>query len=114
MSKTILLAGAALLATAVAIGAFGAHGLKPILTEEMMQVYKTGVEYHFYHALGLLLLGVISLSLPLKLLNWSALFLGIGILCISFVVLFFWHDVGKGLIPYLKLYLVVLFCTGIV
>lgn len=83
MSKTIIIAAAALLATAVAIGAFGAHGLKPMLTEEMMQVYKTGVEYHFYHALGLLLVGAISLSLPLKLLNWSALFLGIGILLFS-------------------------------
>lgn len=83
MGKSILLTGAAFLAGAVAIGAFGAHGLKSILTEELMQVYKTGVEYHFYHALGLLLVGVISLNKPSRALNWSALFLVIGIMLFS-------------------------------
>ena len=56
MSKTILMTAAVLMALAVAIGAFGAHGLKVHLSVEMLQIYKTGVEYHFYHALGLFLL----------------------------------------------------------
>ena len=64
MSKPILMTASVLLALAVAIGAFGAHGLKAHLSSEMLQTYKTGVEYHFYHALGLLLIGVLSISFP--------------------------------------------------
>jgi len=72
-----------LLALAVAIGAFGAHGLKAHLSTEMLQTYKTGVEYHFYHALGLLLIGILSISFPSSLLNWSAILLAIGIILFS-------------------------------
>ena len=83
MSKTILMSGAAFLVLAVILGAFGAHGLKPKLTEDLMQAYKTGVEYHFYHGLGLLLLGILCMSMPSGLLNWAAFFLGLGILLFS-------------------------------
>ncbi len=83
MTKTILFSASILLALAVAIGAFGAHGLKAHLSNEMMQIYKTGVEYHFYHALGLLLIGVLSVSFPSGLLNWSAILLTIGIILFS-------------------------------
>lgn len=83
MSKTILLTASVVLTLAVIIGAFGAHGLKSHLTNEMLQVYKTGVEYHFYHALGLLLIGVLSVSIPSGLLNWSAIFLTLGIVLFS-------------------------------
>jgi len=83
MSKTILMTASAVLALAVIVGAFGAHGLKSHLSNEMMQVYKTGVEYHFYHALGLLFIGVLSVSMPSGLLNWSAFFLTLGIILFS-------------------------------
>jgi len=83
MNKPIIKTASILLAAAVAIGAFGAHGLKSELSEEMMQIYKTGVEYHFYHALGLLLTGVLSLSIQSKLLKWSAIFLATGIVLFS-------------------------------
>lgn len=83
MSKTILLTASVVLTLVVIIGAFGAHGLKSHVTNEMMQVYKTGVEYHFYHALGLLLIGVLSVSMPSSLLNWSAIFLTFGIVLFS-------------------------------
>ena len=83
MSKTILLLGSAFLVLAVVLGAFGAHALKTRLSDEMLQVYKTGVEYHFYHALGLLLLGVLSLYLPSGLINWSALSLSLGVILFS-------------------------------
>lgn len=42
---------------AVALGAFAAHGLKSRLAPDMMAVFETGVRYHVYHALALLLLG---------------------------------------------------------
>lgn len=83
MSKTILMTASVLLTLAVVIGAFGAHGLKAHISNEMMQIYKTGVEYHFYHALGLLLIGVLSISMPSGLLNWSAILLSIGIILFS-------------------------------
>ncbi|NQU55321.1 MAG: DUF423 domain-containing protein [Bacteroidetes bacterium] len=83
MSKIILMTASALLVLAVAIGAFGAHGLKSHFSNEMMQVYKTGVEYHFYHALGLLLVGLLSVSMPSSVINWSAICLTVGIVLFS-------------------------------
>ena len=74
---------AALLAAAVILGAFGAHALKAKLTDDLMQVYKTGVEYHFYHALGLLLIGVLAVQMPSTLINWSAICLTAGIVIFS-------------------------------
>lgn len=44
--------------SAVAIGAFGAHGLKEKLTIEMLEVYKTGVLYHLIHSLVILSLAL--------------------------------------------------------
>lgn len=72
-----------LLVLAVGIGAFGAHGLKAHLSAEMMQTYKTGVEYHFYHALGLLLIGLLAINFPSIYLKWSAIFLFVGIVLFS-------------------------------
>lgn len=83
MGKTIISAGAIILALAVAIGAFGAHTLESVLTADQLQTYNTGVEYHFYHALGLLLVGIVSLHAPSKQLKWSALLLGLGIILFS-------------------------------
>ena len=83
MSKSILLIAALLLALAVILGAFGAHALKERLTADMMQVYETGVKYHFYHALGLLLVGVLAIQMPSTLMNWSAICLIAGIVIFS-------------------------------
>ncbi len=49
----------------------------------MMHVYKTRVDYHFYHALGLLLIGVLSISMPSGLLKWSAILLTTGVVLFS-------------------------------
>jgi len=43
---------------AVAIGAFGAHGLREKLSAEMLEVYKTGVLYQFFHTIVLLILSL--------------------------------------------------------
>lgn len=43
---------------AVALGAFGAHALKNRLTEDRQKTYQTGIQYHFAHGLGLILLGL--------------------------------------------------------
>jgi uncharacterized membrane protein YgdD (TMEM256/DUF423 family) len=82
-NKTILLAGAVFMALAVLLGAFGAHALKNSLTPEMLAVYKTGVEYQFYHALGLLLIGLTGFHIDSKWLRRSGLLLTLGILLFS-------------------------------
>ncbi|MCC6164136.1 MAG: DUF423 domain-containing protein [Acidobacteria bacterium] len=45
--------GAWAMAFGVALGAFGAHGLKTRVSPEMLAIYETGVRYHLVHALGL-------------------------------------------------------------
>ena len=56
-SKHILSVGAGLAGLAVALGAFGAHALKGILTVEEMVTFQTSNRYHMYHALALLIAG---------------------------------------------------------
>jgi uncharacterized membrane protein YgdD (TMEM256/DUF423 family) len=55
-------AGACSAGVAVALGAFGAHGLRGILSPEMLAVYETGVRYQMYHALALVAAGLAGLS----------------------------------------------------
>ena len=64
MSRIFLTLGAANAFLCVALGAFGAHGLKQRLSVEMLAVYQTGVQYHFYHALGLIAVGIVLLHYP--------------------------------------------------
>lgn len=52
--------GAILLAAAVALGAFGAHGLRSRLDTYSMSVYEKAVFYHFVHALGILLVALLA------------------------------------------------------
>lgn len=47
------------MALAVASGAFASHGLKGQLSAEQMAWWQTGTQYFFYHALGLLVVGVL-------------------------------------------------------
>ena len=66
--------------TAVAIGAFGAHGLREKLSSEMLEVYKTGVLYQFIHTIVLL---VLSLTNFIKS-KLSSIFFLAGIILFSF------------------------------
>lgn len=72
------------LATAVIIGAFGAHALSSILDAKGKEIYRTANFYHFVHALGLLLL----IALPETVYrnrdkSLVAVFLSIGIVLFS-------------------------------
>lgn len=69
---------------AVALGAFGAHALKDRLSADMLAIFETGVQYHFYHALGLLAVGLIATHLPnSSLVKWSGWLMAFGILVFS-------------------------------
>ncbi len=58
MAAKIIAAGAAFAGIGVALGAFGAHGLKDRLTPDLLEIYHTAVQYQFYHSFGLILLGL--------------------------------------------------------
>lgn len=70
-------------ALAVIFGAFGAHALKTRISPEMLSVYHTGSQYHFYHALGMLLVGLLANQMQ----NEGALQLS-GFLMLAGIVLF--------------------------
>lgn len=55
--------------TAVALGAFAAHGLKTRLDTHMLEVWQTGVHYQMFHALALLLVALWAWQQPGRLLN---------------------------------------------
>ncbi len=60
MDKKILLVATFLGITAIILGAFGAHGLKKILSVEQLATFEVGVRYQMYHALFLLFVGTFA------------------------------------------------------
>ena len=74
--------GAILSGVGVALGAFGAHGLKTRVAPELLIVFETGVRYHMYHALGLLAVGWAMSRNPLPSINIA------GVLFVAGIVLF--------------------------
>jgi len=76
-AKLFLVLGCIAALLAVAFGAFGAHALKARIAPDLMSVYRTGVEYHFYHALGMILVGLAAFHLPesawLRAAGWAML-----------------------------------------
>ena len=60
----VIIAAALLLFLAVAAGAFGAHALRGSLAPEHLNAFHTGVQYHFLHALGALLVAVLWIQWP--------------------------------------------------
>ena len=69
---------------AVMLGAFGAHALRDRLDEYARGVFETAVQYHFYHSLALLAVGLLALSQPqTAMLKSSGWLFFIGILIFS-------------------------------
>jgi len=60
MNKRILISAAILAITAIILGAFGAHKLKELLSEQSLNAFETGVRYQMYHVFLLLFLGAFS------------------------------------------------------
>ena len=63
MDRTFLLIGAFSGFITVALGAFGAHGLRNRLSPEMLAVFETGVRYQMYHTLAILIVAVAAARL---------------------------------------------------
>ncbi|WP_409290741.1 DUF423 domain-containing protein [Peribacillus sp. SCS-37] len=82
--KVFLIAGAINAFLAVALGAFGAHGLEGRISAKYLETWKTGVHYHMFHAAGLLIVGLLAGQLKAgSLLNWSGWLMILGILLFS-------------------------------
>lgn len=81
-SRTLAIAGL-LLALATIFGAFGAHALKAQLSPDRLQVYETAVRYHFFHALGLLGMGLTLRFIDSSPIRWAAVLVLIGIVLFS-------------------------------
>ncbi|SMO63801.1 DUF423 domain-containing protein [Gracilimonas mengyeensis] len=80
--KLIISIATLLLAIAVAAGAFGAHALKNTLTPERLDTWETAVQYHAWHALGLILVALIGAYFQVNIM-WPASLLLAGILIFS-------------------------------
>ncbi|MFO7720288.1 MAG: DUF423 domain-containing protein [Gillisia sp.] len=66
----------------VIMGAFAAHGLKPVLTADSLDSFETGVRFQMYHALLFILLGSMK-ALSHRLSNWVFILLLGGIILFS-------------------------------
>ncbi|HKE87172.1 MAG TPA: DUF423 domain-containing protein [Vicinamibacterales bacterium] len=63
MDRTFLWVGALAGFVGVALGAFGAHGLRTRVSAEMLTVFETGVRYQMYHALAILIVALAAARL---------------------------------------------------
>ncbi|MDO6618658.1 MULTISPECIES: DUF423 domain-containing protein [unclassified Shewanella] len=68
---------------AVALGAFGAHGLKSIAPPELVAIFKLGVDYHFYHTFAIIAVALSGHWISSKLLDWAGYLFFVGILLFS-------------------------------
>jgi len=64
MNRVLVAAGAINAALAVAAGAFGAHALRDRLDARALEVFDTGARYHMYHALAMVLCGLLAARTP--------------------------------------------------
>lgn len=84
MKSIFLFLGALSALIGVGMGAFGAHGLKAVISPELLAVYQTGVTYQMYHALGLIGVALISRQASdSRLLHWAGWLMFAGILLFS-------------------------------
>lgn len=83
MYKPALIIGFICAALGVIIGAFAAHGLKPMMELSQQQTFETGVRYQMYHSFALIMVGLLSAHFSNNHINLATLFFTLGILCFS-------------------------------
>jgi uncharacterized membrane protein YgdD (TMEM256/DUF423 family) len=89
MHRSFLITAALLGALSVALGAFGAHGLKQVLDEKSLAIFETAVRYQFYHVFALALTAIVYRDYPGKATRYAGrLFIaGIIVFCGSLYLL---------------------------
>lgn len=78
-----LVLGSILGALGVALGAFGAHGLKKLVGQESVSTFQTGVQYQMYHVFTLLILGILAERFANSFVHYSGFFFLGGIVLFS-------------------------------
>ncbi|MCM3668824.1 DUF423 domain-containing protein [Mesobacillus maritimus] len=82
--KLFIIIGAVNAFLAVALGAFGAHGLEGKVEPKYLETWKTGVTYQMFHAVGLLIIGILLGNIPASsALTWSGWLMTVGIVLFS-------------------------------
>ncbi|WML50456.1 DUF423 domain-containing protein [Neobacillus sp. PS3-34] len=82
--KLFIIIGAINAFLAVALGAFGAHGLADKLEPKYLDIWKTGVTYQMFHATGILVVAILLGKMPTSsLFSWSGWLMLIGIILFS-------------------------------
>lgn len=80
MHRGILKMASVLGALSVALGAFGAHELKKMVSEKALVTFETAVRYQFYHVFALLIVGVLYKEFVSKTILYAARFFMLGII----------------------------------
>jgi uncharacterized membrane protein YgdD (TMEM256/DUF423 family) len=83
MQKLFLIIGIVLGGLAVALGAFGAHGLKKIVAPDVVATYQTGVQYQMYHAFAILIVGLLLDRWASSYLHYAGFFFLAGVVLFS-------------------------------
>lgn len=81
MQRTFLLLGSVFGFFGITLGAFGAHGLKKIISPDMLLIFETGVRYHVYHSFAILIVAFFVEQYPA--LRYSGRLFGAGIILFS-------------------------------
>ncbi len=82
VARILLIAGVILAGTSVILGAFGAHGLKSVLSTQSLDTFEIGVRYQMYHGLAVLILPILSAYTLTKWLHRVAICFVVG--CVLF------------------------------
>jgi len=83
MHRNYLITASLFGALAVALGAFGAHGLKKIADADTVSVFQTGVQYQVYHVFALLATAILFEKFSNKWIKWAGACFIIGIILFS-------------------------------
>jgi uncharacterized membrane protein YgdD (TMEM256/DUF423 family) len=81
--RQLIIAAALVMLTGVGAGAFGAHGLKRVLTPDALAIWHTAVLYQMIHGLGMLAVSLLITRMDSTLLNWSGSLMFVGVLVFS-------------------------------
>lgn len=87
MNKTILVTALILGILAIVFGAFGAHGLKKVLSLEQLASFETGVKYQMYHALFLVILSFLPIPETTKKIVFVCILTGVILFSFSIYLL---------------------------
>ncbi|WDZ97162.1 DUF423 domain-containing protein [Herbaspirillum sp. WKF16] len=82
-ARSLVIAGALNMFIAVCCGAFGAHGLKKIISDEMLAIWHTAVTYQVMHALGMIAVALLAPKFGGAALNWAGNLMLAGIVVFS-------------------------------